>query len=116
MANIELPEDAEGRGIPPDTAFPYDDDGRAHGVRTHRRAVDGDMPDRKWEALPFSRGKAGMGIECPNCGGRAVRTDGGDVFVCEKGRPLMREARYRCRHCGSTVIFLGRCEPEGGRP
>lgn len=53
------------------------------------------------------------GVECPNCGGQAVRTDKGDVFVCEKGRPLMREARYRCRHCGSTSIFLEKCGPKG---
>ena len=51
---------------------------------------------------------AGMGIECPGCGGEAVRIDEGDVLVCEKGRPLKREARYRCRRCGSTVVFLER--------
>lgn len=60
-------------------------------------------------------GKSDMGIECPGCGGRIDRIDKGDVFVCEKGRPLMREVRYHCRHCGSTVIFLKKCEPEGGR-
>lgn len=57
------------------------------------------------------------GIECPNCGGQvdfhAGHIDDGRVFVCEKGRPPMREARYRCRHCGSTVIFLRKCEPKG---
>ena len=58
-------------------------------------------------------GKADMGIECPNCGGQAVHTDKGRVFVCEKGRPPMREARYHCRRCDSTVIFLKKCEPEG---
>lgn len=60
-----------------------------------------------------------VGIECPNCGGQADPHAGhagdGRVFVCEKGRPLMREARYRCRHCGSTIVFLEKCEPEGGR-
>ena len=58
-----------------------------------------------------------MDIECPNCGGQvdphAGRIDDGRVFVCEKGRPPMREARYHCRHCGSTVILLKKCEPEG---
>lgn len=54
---------------------------------------------------------------CPNCGEQidfhAGRIDDGRVFVCEKGRPPMREAGYRCRHCGSTVIFLEKCGPEG---
>ena len=59
-------------------------------------------------------------IECPNCGGlidfHAGHIGNGRVLVCEEGRPLMREIRYRCRHCDSTVVFLRRCEPEGGRP
>lgn len=59
------------------------------------------------------------GIECPYCGGQvdshAGRIDDGRVLVCVKGRPPMREARYRCGHCGSTVVFLERCEPGGGR-
>lgn len=58
-------------------------------------------------------GKAGMGIECPNCGERIDRIDKGNVFVCEKGKPLMREVRYHCRRCDSTVIFIKKCEPEG---
>lgn len=58
-------------------------------------------------------GKADMGIRCPDCGGRIDRINKGDVFVCEKGKPLMREVRYYCRHCNSTVIFLKKCEPEG---
>lgn len=62
-------------------------------------------------------GKADMGIRCPDCGGQvdfhAGHIDKGRVFVCEKGKPLMREVRYHCRHCGSTVIFLKRCEPKG---
>lgn len=66
-------------------------------------------------ACTVDEGEADMGIECPGCGGRIDRIDKGDVFVCEKGRPPMREARYRCRHCGSTVIFLRRCEPERSR-
>lgn len=24
-------------------------------------------------------------------------------------KPLMREVRYHCRHCDSTVIFLKKC-------
>ncbi|MBO9161958.1 MAG: hypothetical protein J7E10_13585 [Escherichia coli] len=56
------------------------------------------------------------GIECPNCGKQidfhAGYIDNGRVFVCEKGRPLMREVRYHCRHCDSTVIFIKKCEPE----
>ena len=61
--------------------------------------------------------KADTGIECPNCGGpidpRAGHIDNGRVLVCEKGRPPMREVEYHCRHCGSTVIFLKKHEPEG---
>lgn len=53
-----------------------------------------------------------MDIECPNCGGQIDFHDG-RVFVCEKGKPLMREVRYYCRHCDSTVIFLKKCEPKG---
>lgn len=58
-------------------------------------------------------GKADMGIKCPNCGGQIDRINNGRVFVCEKGRPLMREVKYHCQHCDSTVIFLKKCEPEG---
>lgn len=58
-------------------------------------------------------GKADMGIRCPNCCGHIDRINKGNVFVCEKGKPLMREARYYCRHCDSTVIFLKKCEQEG---
>lgn len=56
--NIELPKDAEGREIPLNTAFLYDNNGQAYEVRTYCCAVDEDMPDRKWEALLFSRGSA----------------------------------------------------------
>lgn len=56
-------------------------------------------------------------VTCPNCGKQvdfhAGHIDNGRVFVCEKGRPLMREVRYHCRHCDSTVIFLKKCEPKG---
>lgn len=58
MAIIELPKDAEGREIPLNTAFLYDNNGQAYEVRTYCCAVDEDMPDRKWEALLFSRGSA----------------------------------------------------------
>lgn len=62
-------------------------------------------------------GDARTGIKCPNCGERidfhAGHINKGNVFVCEKGRPLMREVRYYCRHCDSTIIFLKKCEPEG---
>lgn len=58
-------------------------------------------------------GEADMGVECPNCGGQIDRIDKGNVFVCEKGKPLMREVRYYCRRCDSTVIFIKKCEPEG---
>ena len=55
-------------------------------------------------------------VTCPNCGKQidfhAGHIDKGSVFVCEKGKPPMREVRYYCRHCDSTVIFLKRCEPK----
>lgn len=55
-------------------------------------------------------------VTCPNCGERidfhAGHINNGRVFVCEKGKPLMREVRYYCRHCDSTVIFLKKCEPK----
>lgn len=54
---------------------------------------------------------------CPNCGEQidfhAGHIDNGRVFVCEKGKPLMREVRYHCRYCDSTVIFIEKCEPKG---
>ena len=56
--------------------------------------------------------KADMGIKCANCGEQIDRIDKGNVFVCEKGKPPMREVRYYCRHCDSTIIFLKKCEPE----
>ena len=56
-------------------------------------------------------------IECPNCGGQidfhAGHIDNGRVFVCKKGKPLMREVRYHCPHCDSTIIFIEKCEPKG---
>lgn len=60
-------------------------------------------------------GRWTMPIECPGCGRRvdlhAGRIDDGRVFVCEKGRPPMREARYRCAHCGSVTIVIQKCGP-----
>lgn len=54
---------------------------------------------------------------CPNCSEgidfHAGHIDNGHVFVCEKGKPLMREVKYYCGNCNSTVIFLKKCEPEG---
>ena len=64
-------------------------------------------------AKPADGGKADIGIECPDCGGQVDRIDKGNVFVCEKGKPLMREVRYNCRYCDSTIIFLKKCEPKG---
>ena len=81
--------------------------------------VDGFIMESSDAACDYYRvkracgGKADMGIKCPNCGGQIDRIDKGNVFVCEKGRPLMREVRYYCRRCDSTVIFLKKCEPEG---
>lgn len=37
----------------------------------------------------------------------------GRVFVCEKGKPPMREIEYHCGNCHSTVIFPKKYEPEG---
>ena len=58
-------------------------------------------------------GKADMGIKCPDCGGQVGRIGKGNVFVCEKGKPPMREVRYYRRRCDSTAIFIEGCEPEG---
>lgn len=66
-----------------------------------------------YRAKQTGGGKADMGIKCPNCGEQIDRINKGNVFVCEKGKPLTREVRYYCRHCDSTVIFLKKCEPEG---
>lgn len=133
MANIELPKDHEGREIPLDTSEIFIADGTmAHVVKfeymyytcdargswfVHFNRTSGEhmtlQPCDVYLTPPAGGGKADMGIKCPNCGGQAVCIDKGDVFVCEKGRPLMREARYHCRHCDSTAIFLRKCEPEG---
>lgn len=69
-----------------------------------------------YRAKRVGGGKADMGIRCPNCGEQidfhAGHINNGRVFVCEKGKPLMREVRYHCRRCDSTVIFLKKCEPK----
>lgn len=58
-----------------------------------------------------------IGIKCPNCGRQidphAGHINNGRVFVCEKGKPLMLEVKYRCGNCNSTIIFLKKCEPKG---
>ena len=58
-----------------------------------------------------------MDIKCQNCGERidfhAGHINKGNVYVCEKGKPRMREVRYYCRRCDSAVIFLKKCELEG---
>lgn len=60
-------------------------------------------------------GNARTGIKCPNCGGQvglhAGHIDDGRVFVCEKGKPPMREAKYHCGNCNSAVISPKECEP-----
>lgn len=59
-----------------------------------------------------AEGRRTWASNAPNCGGQIDRINKGNVFICEKGKPLMREVRYYCRHCDSTVIFLKRCEPK----
>lgn len=85
VANIELPKDVEGREIPLDTT-------------------------KLFGAI------CATCVTCPNCGKQidfhAGHINNGRVFVCEKGKPLMREVRYHCRHCDSTIIFLKKCEPK----
>lgn len=62
-------------------------------------------------------GEADMGIRCPDCGGQvdfhAGHTGNGRVFVCEKGKPPMRDAGYHCRRRDPTAISPKKCEPEG---
>ena len=56
-------------------------------------------------------------VKCPNCGRQidphAGHINNGRVFVCEKGKPLMREVKYYCDNCDSAIIFLKKCEPKG---
>ena len=65
-----------------------------------------------YRAKPAGGGKADMGIKCPNCREQIDRINKGNVFVCEKGEPLMREVRYYRRRCDSTIIFPKKCEPK----
>ena len=52
---------------------------------------------------------------CPDCGRQidlhAGHIDRVRVFVCEKGKPPMREAKYHCGNCDPVVIFTEKCEP-----
>ena len=114
--NIELPEDADGREIPLDTEVPYD----RHGFKNLATSGLGGSIFQRLADLSAKQAEDGdvqTGITCPNCGERidfrAGYIDKGKVFICEKGRPLMREARYCCRHCDATVILLEKCEPKG---
>lgn len=86
------------------------------GVRREATAI-GYTPDSDSIMCRRIDNDGHISIECPNCGGQidfhAGHIDNGRVFVCEKGKPLMREVRYYCRRCDSTVIFLKKCKPEG---
>lgn len=66
-----------------------------------------------YSAKRAGEGKADIGIRCPSCGEQIDRINKGNVFDLREGQPLMREVRYYCRRCDSTVIFLKRCEPKG---
>ena len=64
------------------------------------------------------RGNDGhAGTECPDCGGQADphagHTGNGRVPACGEGRPPMRGAVCRCRHCDPTATSPGKCEPKG---
>ena len=105
---IELPEDAEGRNIPPGAEVPY---GR-HGLK------DDAMPPMHAVGNGACGGDGGhAGIECPDCGGRADshagHTGNGRVLACGEGKPPVRGAAYRRRHCGPTAIFTGKCGLKG---
>ena len=71
----------------------------------------------RYRAKQADRGDARTGIKCPNCGERidfhAGHINNGNVFVCEKGKPLSREVKYYCGNCDSTIIFIKKYEPEG---
>ena len=57
-----------------------------------------------------------MDIKCPNCGKQigfhVDHINDGRVFIYEEGKPLVRKTKYYCRNCGSTIIFIKKCEPE----
>lgn len=50
-ANIELPEDAEGREVPLDTKALYDENGNECEVYCYKYPVRQTIPQRKWEAV-----------------------------------------------------------------
>lgn len=81
------------------------------GVKREATAI-GHTPDSDGAMCRRIDNDGRASIECPYCSGQIDRIDNGRVLVCEKGKPLMREARYHCRHCDSTVIFLKKCEPK----
>lgn len=54
MADIELPRDAVGRGIPPDTTVPFDGNGNAYHIACRAFATDFDLKDGRsdsWRAV-----------------------------------------------------------------
>lgn len=51
MANIELPEDAEGHEIPLDTMTLYDEDGNEYEVYYYKYSVRQTIPQRKWQVV-----------------------------------------------------------------
>lgn len=51
MANIELPEDAEGHEIPLDTMTLYDEDGNEYEVHYYTYSVRQTIPQRKWQVV-----------------------------------------------------------------
>lgn len=57
-----------------------------------------------------------MNIKCPNCGKQigfhVDHINDGRVFIYEEGKPLVRKTKYYCRNCGSTIIFIKKCDPE----
>lgn len=119
MANIELPK------------VLYDENGNEYEVHPQRKwevvmmdCIAHNVSDLyltppdpdSWEKLLGVRSKM-IDVECPNCGRQvdphSGHIPGGRVFVCEKGKPLMREIKYYCENCHSTIIFLKKYEPEG---
>lgn len=88
----------------------------ARGVKREATAI-GYTPDGDGAMCRRTDNDGRASTKCPNCGKQvdfhAGHIDNGRVFACEKGKPPMREARYHCRHCDSTVIFPEKCEPEG---
>ena len=51
MADIELPEDAEGHEIPLDTMTLYDEDGNEYEVHYYTYSVRQTIPRRKWQVV-----------------------------------------------------------------